>query len=183
MLITKHPKDLISLFNKEGSIFAYPTEAVFGLGCNPDDELAVKRILDVKQRSIKKGLILIAADFSQVQKYLRPITQDQKKYTLASETTYIFPSRESAPKWLTGDFNSLAIRITAHPIAKELCNTLHSAIVSTSANITGQIPAKTTHEVKHQLGDKIDAILDGKTGNLEKPTVIRDSISGQIIRS
>ncbi len=182
MLITSKPKDLTSLFQNNG-VWAYPTEAVFGLGCNPDDEVAVNKLLNVKKRPIDKGLILIAADFSQVEKYLKPITKSQITFTQPSETTYIFPALESAPNWLTGKFDSLAIRITRHPLAKEMCQVLDSAIVSTSANLTGQEPAKTTKEVIQQLESTIDGILDGMVGDLQTPTVIRDSISGEIFRS
>lgn len=182
MFITKHPEDLSDIF-QSGGIFAYPTEAVFGLGCDPDNEEAVKQLLLIKKRPVEKGLILIAADFSQVEKYLKPLSDSQQKLTQASDdTTYIFPSLDSAPKWLTGDFNSLAIRITKHPLARELCLALDSALVSTSANISGQAPAKTVDEVSIQVGSEIDAILEGKLGNSQKPSVIRDSISGEIIR-
>ncbi len=181
MLITKRPKELKSHFKNSG-VWAYPTEAVFGLGCNPDDEVAVKKLLKIKKRPINKGLILIAADFSQVAKYLKPLSKSQLSFTEPSDTTYIFPALDSAPKWLTGKFDSLAIRITQHPLAKEMCHVLDSAVVSTSANLSGQKPAKTTQEVLEQLDSRIDAILEGKTGDLLTPTVIRDSISGKIIR-
>ena len=182
MLITLHPDDLIQPF-KKGAIIAYPTEAIYGLGCDPDNKKAVKRLLKIKQRPVSKGLILVAADFSQVQKYLKPLSNAQEELTSPSSTTYVFPALESAPKWLTGDFDGLAIRISKHPLVRELCTLLDSAIVSTSANISGQAPAKTSEEVLVNLGNKINVILRGKTGDLQKPSVIRDSISGQIIRS
>ncbi len=182
MLITDKPDDLTTLFS-QGAVFAYPTEAVFGLGCDPDNENAVRRLLTIKKRPVSKGLILIASDFSQVSKYLKPLTNDQNALTLPSATTYVFPALESTPVWLTGNFNSLAVRITRHPLARELCDTLGSAIVSTSANISGQDPARSVDEVVKQLGDKIDLIVDGKLGESQKPSVIRDSISGEIIRS
>ena len=181
MLITQQTSDVLETFQSRG-IFAYPTEAVYGLGCDPDSEEAVQKILLLKKRPIKKGLILIASNFSQVEKYLKPLNKSQQAFTVPSETTYIFPALESTPKWLTGDFNSLAIRISKHPIVRELCETLDSAVVSTSANLSGQTPAKTAIEVSDQFGDQIDAILDGNTGDLLTPTVIRDSISGEIIR-
>ncbi|MCF6190425.1 MAG: Sua5/YciO/YrdC/YwlC family protein [Cocleimonas sp.] len=182
MLITKTTDDLKRLFQK-GGVFAYPTEAVYGLGCDPDNKKATLRLLVLKQRPISKGLILVASDFSQVKKYLKPLSDEQLALTQPSATTYIYPALDSAPKWLTGDFDSLAIRISQHPTVRELCETLDSALVSTSANLSGQMPAKTASEVAKQFDDKIDAILDGNTGNLLTPTVIRDSISGEIIRS
>jgi len=182
MLIIKNSKDIKSHFI-QGAVFAYPTEAVYGLGCDPENEAAVMRILEIKQRPINKGLILIAADFSQVEAYLKPLNENQLAFTQASETTYIYPAKDSAPKWLTGDFDSLAVRITKHPLVRKLCAELGSALVSTSANLTGEEPEKTAVEVAVALDGLIDVILDGETGDLNKPTQIRDSISGQIIRA
>lgn len=182
MLITANPDDVIQPF-KKGAVIAYPTEAIYGLGCDPDNRKAVKRLLEIKQRPINKGLILVAADFSQVKKYLKPLSDAQLEFTVSSSTTYLFPARKSAPSWLTGDFDSLAIRISKHPLIIELCTTLNSAIVSTSANISGESPAQTSREVLDQLGDKLGVILRGNTGDSQKPSVIRDSITRQIIRS
>jgi len=181
MLITLNTEDVIRPF-KKGAIIAYPTEAIYGLGCDPDNKKAVKRLLKIKQRPTNKGLILVASDFSQVKKYLKPLSDAQKDLTKPSDTTYIFPARKSTPNWLTGDSGGLAVRISKHPLVRELCQLLDSAIVSTSANISGQPPAKTSAEVLENLGGEIDVILRGKTGDSQKPSVIRDSISGEIIR-
>ncbi|MCL4107963.1 UNVERIFIED_CONTAM: hypothetical protein GTU68_016991 [Idotea baltica] len=182
MFITKSTEDILQPF-QQGLVFAYPTEAVYGLGCDPKNESAVKQLLKIKQRPMSKGLILIASDFSQVESYLEPLSSDQLEYIKPSETTYIYPAKASAPKWLTGDFDSLAVRITKHPLVRELCTILDSALVSTSANLTGEEPARTSLEVAEALDGLIEVILDGKTGELDKPTQIRDSISGQIIRA
>ncbi len=182
MQTIQNPTDLIKPF-KQGKIFAYPTEAVFGLGCDPDNEQSVLRLLALKQRPVNKGLILIAADFSQVQKYLKPLSKAQQKLTKASATTYVFPALDSAPKWLTGDFDSLAVRITRHPLVRELCQALDSALVSTSANLSGQEPATSLQEVENQLSGKIDYFLQGSLGNAQKPSVIRDSVTGKVIRA
>ena len=182
MLIIQKPSDIKEIF-QNGGVFAYPTEAVYGLGCDPDNEKAVQRLLSIKNRPIEKGLILVASDFSQVEKYLQPLSQAQQEFTQPSATTYIFPALASTPKWLTGNFDSLAIRISKHPLVRELCINLNSPLVSTSANLSGLEPAKSAKEVEVQLGNAIDAILAGNTGDSQKPSVIRDSISRQIIRS
>lgn len=182
MLITDNLEDIKRHFH-QGDVFAYPTEAVYGLGCDPENESAVMRLLKIKQRSINKGLILIASDFSQVESYLKPRSEAQIIYSQPSETTYVYPVKEIAPKWLTGEFDSLAIRITKHPVVRKLCYALNSALVSTSANLTDAEPAKTAIEVSIALNGLIEVILDGEVGELDKPTQIRDSISGQIIRA
>ena len=181
MKIIQHPDDLIQPF-RQGKIFAYPTEAVYGLGCDPDNQAAVMRLLEIKKRSPAKGLILIASDFSQVQKYLQPLTKSQQAFTNASDTTYVFPALDTAPGWLTGEFDSLAIRISQHPLAHALCKTLGSAIVSSSANISGEEAARSAEEVNRQLGNKIDFLLAGELGKAEKPSRICDSVTGEIIR-
>jgi len=181
MLITSNPEELKKTL-QQGGVIAYPTEAVFGLGCNPLNETAVMRLLALKQRTINKGLILIASDFSQVANFLLPLTEQQKNYTQGSETTWIFPAKKDAPQWITGKFNSIAIRVTQHLAVKQLCESFDSALISTSANLSGLEPAKTSKEVLLQFDELLDGILDQKVGTLSKPTEIRDSISGQLIR-
>ena len=181
MLITANIDDVIQPF-KKGAIIAYPTEAIYGLGCDPDNKKAVKRLLAIKQRPLHKGLILVASDISQVKKYLKPLSEAQLALTKPSGTTYLFPAKKSTPTWLKGEFDSLAVRFSAFPLLQELCTKLDSAIVSTSANISGQQPTRTSEEVLAQLGGEINVILRGKVGDSQKPSVIRDSISDQIIR-
>jgi L-threonylcarbamoyladenylate synthase len=182
MLLTTLPNKLIQPL-QQGGVIAYPTEAVFGLGCDPLNETAVMRLLSLKQRPIDKGLILIAADLSQVADLLLPLSLQQQKHTQASETTWIFPAKRTAPKWITGRFNSIAVRITQHPPIKQLCQLVGFALVSTSANLSGQAPAKSAKEVLLQFNDRLDGVLDQEVGMLLKPTEIRDSLSGQVVRS
>ena len=155
---------------------------MFGLGCDPLNETAVMRLLSIKQRPIDKGLILVAANFSQVAPFLSPISEQQKQHTQPSETTWVFPAKADTPQWLTGQFDSLAIRISKHPSVIQLCQRFGSALVSSSANLSGQEPARTSQEVINHLDDRLDGILDNKVGNLSKPTNIRDSLTGEILR-
>ena len=181
MIISSNPQELIKPL-QQGGVIAYPTEAVFGLGCDPLNETAVMRLLSIKQRSIDKGLILIASNFSQVSPLLLDITEQQKAHTQPSETTWIFPAKKDTPRWLTGQFNSLAIRITKHQAVIQLCDAFGSALVSTSANVTGEEPAKTSQNVVACLGGRLDGVLNAKVGTLSKPTEIRDSLSGKVLR-
>ena len=181
MLLTSNPKKLIAPL-QQGGVIAYPTEAVFGLGCDPLNETAVMRLLSLKQRSIDKGLILIASDFSQVADFLLPLNDQQQKHTQPSATTWIFPAKSNAPNWITGRFDSIAVRITKHSPVQQLCELFGSALVSTSANLSGRPPAKNSNEVIKQFDQLLDAVLDREVGALLKPTEIRDSISGKTIR-
>lgn len=172
---------------RTGGIIAYPTEAVYGLGSDPFNETAVHRLLAIKQRSVTKGLILLAHSWATISYLTLPIPKDKLSKALATwpgPTTWIFPANLNVvPAWIRGVHNSLAIRITAHPIAKSLCELFAAPIVSTSANIEGQVPARSYQEVQQIFDDKIDYIVEGKIGDLKKPTPIYDVLTGEILRN
>ena len=173
---------------KQGGVIAYPTEAVYGLGCDPDNEMAVTALLAIKQRPIEKGLILVAANYSQ----LLPYVDDQaipleKRYQIFSSwpghISWVLPASKTAPKWLTGQFNTIAVRVSAHPVVQQLCSTYGKPLVSTSANLTGQPAIINIAELEQCLGDKLSAIVPGPLGGATQPSQIRDAISGNIVRS
>lgn len=169
---------------KRGGLIAYPTESCYGLGCAPDNRQAVMRLLKLKQRPQRKGLILIAAHFQQVVRYLQPLTlaeQTKLKNNEEQAITYLMPTRPSAPHWLRGNHDTLAVRITAHPFAKQLCHTAGSALVSTSANRTGQRPAKTYAACQRLFGNVV-WVLRGAVGKRKQPSTIRSWLDGKIIR-
>ena len=174
------------VFN-QGGIIAYPTEAVFGLGCDPDNDEAVKNLLLLKQRNVDKGLILLAASYSQLLPYLDDdaISQDQRFSILArwpDALTQVLPANNNISPLLCGVFDSIAVRITNHPDVVALCKLTNKAIVSTSANLAGQPPATTWQQVEHQLGDKVDCIIKTDTLGFLKPTSIINGLTGDIIR-
>lgn len=168
-----------------GGVIAYPTEAVYGLGCDPLNQDAVMRLLELKQRPVEKGMILIAARFSQIEGFIQPLTAQQHRQltqTWPGPTTWLLPASTSAPAWITGRHDRIAIRITAHPLAQALCNIAGQAIVSTSANISQHPPAKTSLTVRRYFADRLDYILTGPLGNLDKPTVIKDLLTRKVLR-
>lgn len=167
-------------------VIAYPTEAVFGVGCDPDSEMAVMRLLTLKQRPVDKGLILIAASFEQLLPYIddSALTEAQRSSVFScwpGPVTFVFPSRATTPRWLTGRFNSLAVRVTNHPLVIELCEAYGKPLVSTSANLTGQPPCRTTQEVMSQFGSDF-LVVDGETGGRVNPSEIRDALTGELFR-
>ncbi|ATA26417.1 L-threonylcarbamoyladenylate synthase type 1 TsaC [Brenneria goodwinii] len=173
-----------ALLNEE--VIAYPTEAVFGLGCDPDSELAVKRLLVLKQRPWQKGLILIAADYQQLKPYIDDsLLSDEQKEVMFSRwpgpVTWVIPARNTTPKWLTGKFNSLAVRVSAHPLVKKLCIGYGKPLVSTSANLSGQPPCRSEQEIYQQFGDDFP-VLRGKVGGRVNPSEIRDVLTGELLR-
>lgn len=170
---------------RQGGILAYPTEAIYGLGCDPHNELAVHRLLHIKHRKMDKGLILIAAEFQQLAPFLRPV--DVKLSSRAMETwpgpvTWLWPCRPDAPRWITGRHKTLAVRVTDHPLAAQLCREAGFALVSTSANRSGETPCRTSESVEDALGPVLDMILDGETGGRDQPSQIRDLVTGTIVR-
>lgn len=169
---------------RHGDIIAYPTEAVFGLGCDPWDEQAVLTLLDIKQRPWHKGLILIASHFNQLNEFVAPLSPSMLQRidtTWPGPVTWLLPARATTPDYLTGAHDTIAVRVTAHPIAKRLCDAAGHALVSTSANVAGMPPAKTHHRVRWQLPE-ICTIVAGQCGQAKKPSQIRDAQTGNIIR-
>ena len=169
---------------KNGGVIAYPTESCYGLGCDPDNRRAVQRILKLKQRPQHKGLILIASDYRQVARYLQALTLEQQqrlKEAGAQAITYLMPVLPSCPRWLRGTHDTLAVRFTAHPIAKQLCRSAGSALVSTSANRSGCKPAKTYAQCLRLFGKKV-WVLPGRVGKRKQPSTIKAWGDGKIIR-
>lgn len=168
-----------------GGIVAYPTEAVFGLGCDPADEAAIRCLQALKGREAGKGLILIAHEQAALAPWLAPLgdaTQARIAPTWPGPVTWLLPAAPGVPRVLRGDHETLAVRVTAHPIAAALCRAWGGAIVSTSANRSGGEPARSAEAVRALFGDDIDATLAGEVGGLEQPTTIRDGATGRVVR-
>jgi L-threonylcarbamoyladenylate synthase len=144
----------------------------------------VQRILKLKQRPQRKGLILIASHYLQVAHYLQPLTpaeQTRLQNDGAKAVTYLMPVKPSCPRWLRGGHDTLAVRMTAHPVARNLCCSAGSALVSTSANRSGQRPVKTYAECQRMFGMKV-WVLPGRVGKRRQPSMIRAWSDGKIIR-
>ena len=169
---------------QQGKVIAYPTEAVFGLGCHPLDRQAVERILKIKQRPVNKGLILIASEFSQLRPYVAEVSGTLLKKALDTwpgPNTWLFPKNPDTPYWLTGKFDTIAVRVSAHPVVQELCKTAGTALVSTSANKSKQEPARSGLECRLKKLH-VDMIVNGSVDLSARPSVITDLASGRILR-
>jgi L-threonylcarbamoyladenylate synthase len=171
---------------QQGGVVAYPTEAVWGLGCDPANEAAVQRLLELKQRPVEKGLILLAGDESMVAPYLAALS-DVQRQTLSDSwpgpNTWIIPEMsERVPTWVRGRFSSVAIRVTAHPWAAALSRAFGGPIVSTSANPTGSAAALDESEVQRYFQARVDHICVGAVGGSSQPSIIRDLQTGAVIR-
>ena len=170
---------------RRGGLIAYPTEAVFGLGCLPDKTQTIKKLLQLKQRPIEKGLILLAADLSQLAPYITPLEQDVEQKIQSGwpgPTTWVVPTPSRTSPLIRGKFHSIAIRVSAHPIVRELCRQCNSPIISTSANMTDQSMSYSAFDVRLRFKNQLDYILNAPLGDGDKPSVIRDAISERVIR-
>lgn len=170
---------------RQGGVVAYPTEAVFGLGCDPANLAAVQRVLDLKQRPAHKGLILIAATLAQLEPWLLPLDSELLAKVLPTwpgPVTWLLPVRPEVSPLIRGEHDTLAVRVTAHPVCRELCLRLGHPLVSTSANLAGGEPARSAQAVQAQFGTQLDYILDAPLGGQAQPTQIRDGRTGEIVR-
>jgi L-threonylcarbamoyladenylate synthase len=166
---------------RRGGLVGYPTEYCFGLGCDPFNRAAVLRLLRLKRRPMDKGLILIAGDVSQLARYVENIPE-KVRVTWPGPQTWLVTPRDGVPGWITGRHPKIAVRVTAHPVAAALCKAAGMAIVSTSANRGGAIPARTDREVARLFGKEIDFVVSGMVGAAPAPTPIRDAVTGELVR-
>ncbi|MCH8542295.1 MAG: L-threonylcarbamoyladenylate synthase [Alcanivorax sp.] len=190
-----------------GGVIAYPTEAVYGLGCDPANEEAVLRLLAIKQRPVAKGLILLAADTTQLRPWINvtddelarmqaswPVDADAPSHapahapdaataTRPPPTTWVVPASDRVPRWVRGDHSTVAVRVSQHPLARALARAAGTPIISTSANLSGRPAARNVFQVARQLGDQLDMIVSGECNIARRPSVIIDLASGRQLRS
>lgn len=168
----------------DGGVLAYPTEAVFGLGCDPSNAAAVQRLLVIKARDPAKGLILIAANLEQLSPWIQPLKQcelDRIGNSWPGPVTWILRASPNAPAAITGGRSTIAARVSAHPPVIALCLAAKTALVSTSANLSGESPARHPEQL-HSLSG-LSACLNAAVGELRSPTPIFDACTGIQLRS
>ncbi|MBU59657.1 MAG: threonylcarbamoyl-AMP synthase [Alcanivorax sp.] len=169
---------------RAGGVIAYPTETVYGLGCDPFDEAAVARLLAIKDRPVDKGLILLAADLDQLDG-LVSLTPDQRRELAAvwpAPVTYLLPAMDRVPAWIRGAHHKVAVRVGPHPLARALARGLGSPLVSTSANRAGRPSARNRFLAARNLGADVDFVVTGQCDPLARPSTIIDLESGRVLR-
>jgi L-threonylcarbamoyladenylate synthase len=167
-----------------GGLIAYPTESCFGLGCDPHNPHALKRLIRLKGRSAAKGLLLIAHNFKQFTPYIRPLSAaDQMKIQRSwpGPVTWVVPASPACSPLLTGGRTTIALRVTAHPLAARLCRELGMALVSTSANKSGKKPAQTAAQCRRIFGTQV-RVIDGRIGQRRRPSTLIDLATGTTLR-
>lgn len=169
---------------RDGGVIAYPTEAVWGVGCDPWSEDAVYRLLALKSRPVEKGLILVAARMEQFD-FLLDGLPDAWLQRLAQSwpgpNTWLVPHQGLLPEWISGRHDSVALRVSDHPLVAALCERV-GPLVSTSANPAGRPSARSRLRVEQYFHGELDALLGGALGGRRNPSLIRDLRSGEVVR-
>lgn len=171
---------------QQGKVIAYPTEAVYGLGCDPLDEGAVRYILQLKGRPAEAGLILIADRFERFGRFVGVVDDDRLDRALETwpgPVTWLFPRAPEVPDWLAGSHPTIALRVTAHPVCRALCRGFGAPVVSTSANPRSAAPARSAAQVAEYFDSALCGIVEGDLGKDPRPSEIRDLGSGRVIRA
>ncbi|MCW9047487.1 MAG: L-threonylcarbamoyladenylate synthase [Gammaproteobacteria bacterium] len=168
---------------KDGGVISYPTESVFGLGCDPLNESAVKRILHLKKRPIDKGLIIVAGDIKQLAPYI-DISAKEKQKILSekSVTTWLVNKSPFTPSWVSGKHKKVAVRVSKHPLIIKLCQLINQPLISTSANPSGSSPAITSQQSNQYFSSNVDLYIDYQSIRSGQPTQIKDITSDTVIR-
>lgn len=181
--------DVLTAFKQcftNNQVFAYPTEAVYGLGCNPLSQGAMNEVLRLKSRPVEKGVILIAASIEQIMPFVEwsaiPLPhQNQINNSWPGPFTWLMPKSSKTPSWVSGNSDLVAVRVSEHPIVIELCKAVDCALVSTSANPAGQEPAKNAKEVNDYFDQQV-LIIEGELGSQSKPSTITNSLTLEKLR-
>ncbi|MGO2878861.1 L-threonylcarbamoyladenylate synthase [Halomonas sp. 86] len=169
-----------------GGVIACPTEAVWGLSCDPDNDEALTRLMRMKERDPSKGIILVAASIQQFQPWLNQLPLELHAPLAASwpgPNTWLVPDNGRSHALVRGAHQRVALRVTDHPLMKALCEAFGGPLVSTSANRAGEAPAMSDEEVAAIFGQEVAAIVAGELGGNPRPSTIRDLASGQVMRA
>ncbi|MBT4494615.1 MAG: tRNA threonylcarbamoyladenosine biosynthesis protein RimN [Gammaproteobacteria bacterium] len=177
-------KSFVSQLLSRDGVIAYPTEGVWGLGCLPDSSEGVARILTLKNRPWQQGLLLVAAEMSQFEGYLKGLDAEYRKVleeTWPGPVTFLVPDNGTAPGWIVGSHTTVGLRVSDHPLVQALCTSV-GPLVSTSANISSRPAARTTFGVRRYFGNRIDLVVPGELGQTGRASEIRDLVSGEVLR-
>jgi len=168
-----------------GGVIAYPTEAVWGLGCDPWNAQAVQRLVSLKGRSFTKGLILVCSRLEMIEPLLKGVSSSERELLESSWPgfhTWILPHNNWVPSTIYGKNKGVAVRVSAHPVVKALSEEFGGCIVSTSANPAGAQPAKTRLKLRQYFGEAIDYVLPGELGGESQPSPLQDLRTKRILR-
>jgi len=168
-----------------GAVIGYPTDTIWGFGCDPQNRQSVERLLRIKQRPVAKGLILLTSQLEYCEPFIRLDADQRSRVQSPAETptTWLVEASADCPPWIRGEHPTVAIRVTGHPLVRSLCAGLHLPLVSTSANRAGQETVRSALQLRRQFGNEIDFIVTGFDTGGGRPSEIRSLVSGNLLRS
>lgn len=166
---------------KNGGNAIYPTEGIYGIGCDPFNESSVENIFKVKGRDLTKNFIILASNINYLKRIIDNNFFKSKALIDGSFTTWVIPTNKDCPPWLTTN-KSIAIRITNHPVVNELCLNLGGPIISTSANCSNHKYINDITTIENIFDGKIDCIVKGQLGNEKKSSIIKNILTNEILR-
>jgi L-threonylcarbamoyladenylate synthase len=169
----------------KGAVFGYPTDTIWGFGCHPLIASSVARILRIKDRSPDKGLILLSSKVEYCLNYVALDSGQLEPLLRATDhpTTWLVPASMDCPAWIRGNYPTVAIRITSHPLLEFLCDRLQAPIVSTSANRSGKATVRNSVQMHKQFGAELDFIVSGFATGSNRPSEIKSLLDRTTIRS
>ncbi|QJA06135.1 threonylcarbamoyl-AMP synthase [Thermosulfurimonas marina] len=166
----------------EGGLVGFPTETFYGLGADPFNPAAIERLYEVKRRRRDKPVLLLLGDREEVGRLVEeipPVAELLMEHFWPGPLTIVFRARTDIPPWLTAETGTVALRVSSHPLARDLPRLFRGPVTGTSANLSEEPPARTAEEVAHYFPE-IDLILDGGPCPGEKPSTLVSVVSERV---
>ena len=170
-------------FLKNGKLILYPTDTVWGIGCDATSSKAIEKLYNLKKRNENKALICLANDYQMIKSYIPKISIDQLLY-LNSEnpTTVIFQNSVGISKKALGEKKSIAMRIPKHDFCHQLITKFGKPIISTSANVSNKPSPSNFYQIENEILDGVDYVVNLEREKLSKATsrIIKIDYSGKV---
>ena len=167
---------------KDGGIIIYPTEGIYGIGCDAFNQNSVNKVVTIKGRSAGKSFIVICSDVIQLNTIIDQNYMSCQELLAKDFITWIVPAHEKCPPWLSMK-NTVAVRITNHPVIDNLCKGLNGPIISTSANYSDHSYINDINKIEVLFDKKVDYIVEGKLGGEVKSSTIKDIVTKEVLRN
>ena len=186
-MIRYNPEDLKKALDIlfEGGIILYPTDTIWGIGCDANNSEAVKRIYELKKREDSKSMLILINDTNRIPSYLEKMPDIAWDLTEVSEKplTIIYPGAKNLAANLIAEDKTIGIRVTSDPFCNSLIKKFKRPIVSTSANISGQASPANFSEISDEIKTQVDYIVKHRQSETEKAKpsgIIQLGINGQV---
>jgi L-threonylcarbamoyladenylate synthase len=161
-------ESLITL--REGGVILYPTDTIWGLGCDPSNDAAINRIFKIKSRVENKSLIILVDGLPMIERYVTEIPEIVYELAEVSDTplTIIYPKGKNLAAGVCGEDDSVAIRICHDEFCRELISRFRKPIVSTSANLSGNASPANFSEIEKNVIEKVDYVVKYRQNDRSK---------------